>query len=318
MMAFALPHGVTTYLSLPLTQQSVYNGVVSGVTSNTIAVDDTPAPFTTNVSAVTLPYFVKFLSGNEVGRVLLIVANTTSTLTLDTSDHTTGAVVALNTTSFSVEPGDSFEIFPGDTLASVFGSGAAGNPLILTGASSQVASDEVSLYTTVGTAPHTYYYNTIAGFWELAGSVANANNTIIYPYSALTVTRRATHADTTLVLQGRVTPVNASTKTVSHEGVYGSTHYASDVTLSQLQFGSGWRTGDSMSTADNLSVWNAAEGRFDIYYQRPDSTWRKYGNNVTDQSGVVIPAGTVVTIQRRSTLTGAEAFLVSAMPYSLE
>jgi hypothetical protein len=170
----------------------------------------------------------------------------------------------------------------------------------------------------VGAAAKTYYFNSVAGFWELTGSVANANNTIIYPYSAFTVTRRASHGDTTLVLLGRVTPVSASTKTVSRAAVYTSSHYASDIMLSQLKFGSNWQTGLSAQTADTLSVWNSVEGRFDIYYQKPDSTWRKYGDTTTDQSSFIIPAGTVTAIQKRSLVVGAQAFLVSAMPYSLE
>jgi len=200
----------------------------------------------------------------------------------------------------------------------VFGTNAAGNPLALSGAPTQLTADEVSLYTMVGAAPKTYYFNTVAGFWELAGYVANANNAVIYPYSAFTVTRRAAHGDTTLVLQGRVTPVNASTKTVSHSAVYTSSHYASDIMLSQLKFGSNWQTGATAQTADTLSVWNATEGQFDIYYQRPDSTWRKYGDNTTDRSSFTIPAGTVTAIQKRSIVAGAQAFLVSAMPYSLD
>jgi hypothetical protein len=115
-----------------------------------------------------------------------------------------------------------------------------------------------------------------------------------------------------------VTPVSASTKTVSRAAVYTSSHYASDIMLSQLKFGSNWQTGLSAQTADTLSVWNSVEGRFDIYYQKPDSTWRKYGDTTTDQSSFIIPAGTVTAIQKRSLVVGAQAFLVSAMPYSLE
>ena len=287
------------------------------VSTNTISVDDTPAPFTTSLATAAAPYFVKFLTGNESGRVLLIDANTSNTLTLDTTDHNTGAAVALTTTSFSVEVGDSFEIFPGDTLASVFGTGAADSPLVLTGNTTPVAADEVWLYNTFGTPARAFYFNTAVGYWESPGSTVNANNTIIYPYSAFSVMRRANHADTTLVLQGRVTPVGASTKTVSLSAVYTSTHYATDVTLSQLKFGSNWQTSNTEQTADTLSVWNAAAGVFDVYYQLPDSTWRKNGDTVTDQSSFTISAGTVTMIQKRTIVVGAQAFLVSALPYTL-
>jgi uncharacterized protein (TIGR02597 family) len=318
MMQFSIPQGLTSYLSLPLTKEAVYSGSVASVTANTITVDDSPAPFTSSVATAGAPYFMKFLTGNEAGRVLLIDTNTTSSLTVDTTDHTTGSAVALTTTGFSVEAGDSFEIFPGDTIASVFGDGSSGNPLVLTGGKTLAASDAVALYTTVGAAAQTYFYDTTSGYWRLSNNAANANNAIVYPYSAFTVIRRAGHGDTTLALSGRVTPVNASTKTVSRAAVYTSSHYASDIMLSQLQFGSNWQKGNMVETADTLSVWNATEGRFDIYYQKLDSTWRKFGNATTDQSSFTIPAGTVTTIQKRSAVSGAQAFLVSAMPYTLE
>jgi uncharacterized protein (TIGR02597 family) len=318
MMALALPSGKTSYLSLPLTKQSAYTGMVASVTANSITVDDSPAPFTTNFATAAAPYFVKFLTGSEAGRVLLVDVNTADTLTLDTTDHTTGAAVALTTTGFAVEAGDTFEVFPGDTLASVFGTGAAGNPLILTGGPSKNISDEVALFNAVGATFVSYYFNTVTGYWEQVGSTGNANNTIIYPYAALTVERRANHPNTSLMLVGRVTPVGAATKTVSRASVLTSSHYATDVKLSQLKFGSNWLTGNSANLADTLSVWNAALGRFEVYFQKPDQTWRKIGDNVTDQSNFTIPAGTVTAIGKRRVVTGGAEFLVSELPYSLQ
>jgi uncharacterized protein (TIGR02597 family) len=318
MMELSLPHGKTSYLSLPLTRESTYTGMITEVTSNSISVDDTPAPFTTNLATASAPYFVKFLTGNEAGRVLLVDANTNNTVTLDTTDHTTGAAVALTATGFDVEAGDTFEIFPGDTLASVFGTGAAGCPLILSGGTTKSASDEVALYTTVGKPATAYYFNTVTGYWEETNSTANANNTIIYPYSAFTVARRSDHTDTALVLLGRVTPVAVATKTVSRASVYTSTHFAADVKLSQLKFGSNWLTGNSAATSDTLSVWDAVHGKFDTFFQKPDSTWRKFGDNVTDQSNFAIAAGTVTEIAKRKIVAGATAFLVSGLPYSLD
>jgi len=121
----SLPAASTTYLSVPLTADPSYRGHVSSsiaVTSNTIAVDDSPAPWT--AGALANLYFVKFLSGNEMGRVVLITANTANSLTLDTTDNNTGGTVSLTTTTptaFNVQAGDAFEVFPADTLGSMFG-----------------------------------------------------------------------------------------------------------------------------------------------------------------------------------------------------
>jgi uncharacterized protein (TIGR02597 family) len=317
MITFNLPQGVTSYFSLPLTNNEIYTSSVTDVTFNTISVGDAPAPFTTSLATAGAPYFVKFLSGNETGRVLLITANTTSFLTLDTTDHAIGSPILLTTTGYNVQVGDTFEIFPGNTLASVFGAGTKANPLVLTGGTTVGSSDDVYFGTYVGTAIETYYFNTTAGYWELSGSTVNANNTIIYPYSPYAIARQSSHPSTTFVLSGRVTPVANAIKVAGNETVYTSTQYATSITLSQLKF-SNWVTGTSIYTADTLGVWNPGENRFDTYYQEPNSSWRRYPNASTNQSSFAIAAGTVITITKRGTVNSARTFLQSALPYSLD
>jgi hypothetical protein len=278
-------------------------------------VDDAPGPFSSNLATPSAPFFVKMLTGNEAGRVMLIDSNTPSLLTVDTTDHATGAAVALTTTGCSIQAGDAFEIFPGDTLASIFGSNSSNQ--VLTGAPSINTADGVHIFTTLSAVATVYYFNTTAGYWERNGSTANANNTILYPYSAFAIARRSNHPDTTLVVGGRVTNVQARTKVVGKTGVYTSTHFAADVKLSQLHFGN-WQTGTSETAADILSVWNAATGKFDAYYQEPDSTWRKNADTVTNVSNFTIAAGSVTAITKRQTVAGATSFVPCALPYSLE
>jgi hypothetical protein len=315
LMTLSIQSGVTNYLSIPLLQTSTYTTTVASITTNTITVDDTPAPFTGSLATTGSPYFVKFLSGNEVGRVMLITKNTASTLTVDTTDHTTGAAVALTTTSFEVQAGDVFEIFPGDTLASIFGNNTSTNPLVLTGGTTKT-SDIVGLYSTSNN-PTKYYFNTTANQWEQVGTAANANNIVIYPYSAFTVDRLATHPTTSLTLNGRVTQVVPTTKVVSRGTVFTSTQLAVGVKLSQLQL-TNWVQGSTLTTADNLCVWNPSLNAFDTYYQRPDSTWRKSTDATTDQSSFVIMAGTVTKILKRTAVSGATAFLQSSLPYAVQ
>jgi len=318
MITFTITHGKSNYLSLPLTNTPTYTSVVTAVTANTISVDDTPAPFTSNLATPAAPYFVKFLSGKESGRVLLIISNTSGALALDTTDHISGSAIALTTTSCNVQIGDAFEIFRGDTFASVFGDGTTQNPLLLTGARTALTADVISLFTTAGATNAVYFFNTVLGYWEQNGTRVNANNTIIYPYSAFIVTNRVRHPDVTLVLAGRVTEVPAETRMISNGTVYTSSHYATDIKLSQLQFGSNWTTGATVTVADTLSVWNATLGRFDIFYQKPDLTWRKSTDAATDQSNYTIAAGSVTTIAKRGIVNGAAAFLASSLPYSLD
>jgi uncharacterized protein (TIGR02597 family) len=317
MITFTLTHGVTNYLSLPLTNNLTYTSSVTAVTANTISVGDTPAPFTTSLATAGSPYFVKFLSGSEMGRVLLITANTTNSLTLNTTDNSS-QTVTLTTSGFSAAVGDTFEIFPGDTLASVFGNNTAQNPLLLNGSTNVFMADSVSIYNPALVRWQSYYFNTANGYWELNGFASNANNTVLYPYGALTVTRRANEADTTLVLTGRVAEVPILTKTTgSNAIVYGSTGYATDMTLSQFQLGSSWITGASVLSADTISIWDSTLNHFDTYYQKSDLTWRKSTDATTDQSNLVVSAGNAIAILQRVTVSGASSFFNSSLPYSL-
>jgi uncharacterized protein (TIGR02597 family) len=317
MITYPLVQGTTNYLSLPLTNTETYTSTVNAVSSNTIAVSDTPAPFTTSLAVSGAPYFVKFLSGNEAGRVMLITSNTTSALTLDTTDHLSGTPVSLEATSFNVQSGDAFEIFPGDTLASIFGANTTQSPLILTGGQTVATSDTISLFTSVNNRPQSYFFSTTDNCWEDYGMPGNANDTIIYPYSAMAVNLRSGHAAANLIVAGRVTPVNAQTKLQSSGTVFTSTHYATDVKLSQLKFGSNWTMGSNVAVADTLAVWNPSANRFDTFYQKPDATWRRFPDDTTDQSSFAISAGTVTAIAKREAVTGGQTFLQSQLPYSL-
>ena len=129
---------------------------------------------------------------------------TTNTLTLDTTDHST-VRCGVDGHRFQRRDGRYLRDFPRRYTGSVFGTGTSGNPLLLTGSSNQGAADQVSLW---GASDTVYYFNTGAGHWETTGSSANANNTIIYPYSALSVYRHS-GSNAMLMLTGQVTPTNA-------------------------------------------------------------------------------------------------------------
>jgi uncharacterized protein (TIGR02597 family) len=325
--ATVVAQNTTSYFSAPLSSDPVYTGAVSttvAVTANTIAVDDNPAPFVNtpngtqlaNLATPSAPYFVKFLSGLQSGRVLLVTANTASSLTLDTTDHSI-QTVALTTSSFSVAAGDTFEVFPGDTLGSLFGTNPSQSQFVLKGGTSSLFSDTVSFYSPFLIRFQAYFFNTTAGFWEMSGTSTNANNTIIYPYSTFGITRRSSEPAVSFTLMGRVPEVNRLIKTVgSNSVVYDSTGYPVDMALSQLHLGN-WTTGTSSIFADTLSVWDPALLRFDTYFQMSDSSWRRSGAGTTDQRNFVIPAGTTVLFVKRGTANGSTSYLQAPLPYTL-
>jgi uncharacterized protein (TIGR02597 family) len=238
--ATAVGQNTTSYYSVPLSNDPAYTGAVSTVAAATITIAD--SPWTPN-QFTTAPYFVKFLSGLQSGRVIKVVSNTANTLTLDTSDNS-AQVVPLNTTNFSVASPDTFEVFAGDTLASLFGVNTQQSPLVLQGGTSVVTSDTVSIYNASLLHSLSYYFDTTAGFWKMYGSSANANNTVVYPYSAFAITRRSGEAATSFTLMGRVPEVTRLIKTTgSNSVIYNSTGYPVDMELSQLDLGANWTQG---------------------------------------------------------------------------
>jgi len=316
-MQLNLPAGKTTCLSLPLTPAPVFTGVVSGVTATTISVSTTTAPFTSSLAQAGAPYFVEFLSGNESGRIMLITSNTTRSLTLDTTDNQASWMnVSLTTAGYNVKAGDAFEIFAGDTLATVFGAGTSSNPLLLKGGTSASTADQVTLNRATCLTNATYFFNSYAGYWEQTGSSTNANNTVIYPYQAISVARVSGSSTASMFLLGQVEVAKATSKMISHSWTYGGTHYAVGVTLSQLNLGTHWSKSNNGNTADLMCVWNPTKGAFDNYYEDTSSNWHLVSNPSANQNNFVIPAGDGLCIGKYGVATGAEDFLSSAMPYT--
>jgi hypothetical protein len=165
----------------------------------------------------------------------------------------------------------------------------------------------------------TYFFDTAAGYWTMIGSTVNANNTILYPYSGLSITRHASTEPTAfIVLTGRVPEVPVMVKTTGSNSVtYVSTGYPVGMKLSQLNFGTNWVKGTTTATADVVSVWNNTSKTFVSYYQMPDSTWRESGNTTTDQSSTVIPPGGCIALQQHLSVSGSTSYLPSSMPYTV-
>lgn len=393
----------TTYLSLPFAGDPFYRGVVSSViavTATTIAVDDSPAPWTAgefivpangNGGTATVPYLVKFLSGNEMGRVLEITGNTTNSLTLDVTDNSTGQAVNLTSTSptaFNVRAGDAFEIFPADTLGSVFGqytsqaatwtgttttvtlsepnsaiqvgatvtgtgistgttvtaisgatltlstnttatetgvilsfTGAA--QLVLVGGPDNLDADVVSIYNPGAFKFQPYFFNTTTGYWEVKGSAANANNTILYPYGALSVFRLGGTTAISLPLMGRIPEVPVLTKAGTSSIVYGSSGYPVPLTLSQISLGANWQplSGTDFLDADVLQVYTPGSFKFISYYQLPapnSTNWRTKASATNVGGTITVNPGDVISLFQNSSVVGGASFLSPAMPYSID
>jgi uncharacterized protein (TIGR02597 family) len=317
MMSLSLPSGTTSNIALPLTASTVYTGTVTSVTPSTIGVSG--SPFGSSLEKPGSPYFVEFLSGSEVGRIMLVTANTASTLTLDTTDNgASWTTVPLTCANFSVQAGDQFEMFPGETLASAFGTGASGSPLVLAGGTSASTADQVTLNRASCLTASTYYFNTTSGYWVQTGSTANANNTIVYPYTGITVLRPSGGSTETMTVLGQVATVGATFKMISHAWTSNSSHCAVGIKLSQLNLGAAWLKSNTSSAADMLCVWSQAQGQFLNFYEDASSNWHIIGNPSVNQNSFVITPGNVISLGDTAYTSGAQDFVADAMPYSLQ
>jgi len=313
----------TTTMSIPLMAPPVYSGKVSSLTPNSITV--TGAAWVAGAyAAAAQPYFVVIKSGSQAGRMLKVTANTSDTLTLDTSDNSTQAT-ALDFSGWALAAGasgDSFELIPGDTLATIFGDNSGQNPLLFVGGSSTLNADSISIFNKSTGLWDAFYFHQTAGNWRKKGdNVTNQNNTVVYPEAGFMITRRSGRpAAGPLTITGTVPTVAPITKfSGTSQATATSSRFPVDCTIANLRY-SHWTKGTSTLNSDVLNVFNPTTGMWDAYYQlSSNSQWRKRGDNVTDYSNFSIQAGSAITITKRGALTNTQSLVSSTqMPYALQ
>lgn len=302
-----LQQGTTTALGLPLLDSAAFRGAAATLTANTIFTAG--VTWTNNQFAQAgSPYFVMLLSGAQVGRTLLIAANTANNLTLSVDDTN------LNVAGFAVLPGDKFEIFRGDTLASLFGDSAAN--LTLQAGTSPFTADTVQIHN--GIRYLAYYFDTTKGFWlKVNGDGTRQNELVLYPDRGLLVARRG--PTTSLAITGRVPTTAPLTRLPGGTTNAVATRFPVDTTLSKWVYaGPGtWIANDSAFVADTINLFNGI--RWIAYWKRAtDGQWRQLNGDASDQGGVVITAGSSVLIQKRGTGTGSAGFFSQALPYVVD
>jgi len=306
----------STFISVPLTNASVYTGPVSSLTTNTITFSGTP--FTSgSLAQAGSPFFARIASGPQAGRAMLITANTANSITLDTTDNSS-QTTGLDASGWSLAAGNRVEIIVGDTIASLFGINTVGDPLLFVGASSVLSADTVSIYNKTTSRPTAYFFSTTLGFWRSSTTSINANSVVIYPETGLTVTRREDRPAVSLTLIGDVPSVAPLTKVTGNDTIVRvSTRYPADMTLASLN-SMGLTRSNSIISADTISIFNPTTSRSDSYFRRLDvDEWRRSGGGTVNQNSFALPAGSVITILKRDVVTGAQSYLASTMPYTL-
>jgi hypothetical protein len=311
-MNFTIPSGsVTTpsvfMFSLPLTAAPPTNlagqtaGAITSVAAGTIT--NTSAGWAAGaLSQAATPYFIRITSGTAVGRTLAIstaVANTGTMVTVDNQ--------GTPLTGLGIVAGDTYEIFPADTLFSLFGSSVLGG-------TSTADADVVRLHNGSGWVE--YYYNTAASQWRVNSIGASQNNVVIRPDSGIIFYRRGA-TPLLLTLTGRVPTTDLQT-VVNEVGSTFIGGFPIDTTFVQSDFRTmpTWvnNTG-SVATADKVNVFLA--GSWNSYnYHQAASQWRN-GSIPVSQNAVTIPAGTPFIVDSPTGTPGLKIWK-RALPYSLQ
>ena len=190
----------------------------------------TPGAFSTSAA----PYFVRLTSGTQAGRVFRIVspANTATRhdLANDGIDLTTlGLAVGVTT-------GTSFEIVPGDTLATFFGTTAVGDSLVVQGGGDALSADLIQVWG--GAAWLNFYYNTTWSRWARDSDTIgdpSRNAFLLRSDRGLMLSRRGA-TPLTLAVVGRVlaTPQRAVHARSENALTFLATMQAGDITLGAL------------------------------------------------------------------------------------
>jgi hypothetical protein len=309
-MTYPLTFGTTSSFGVPLLDLPTLTGIASTVTSDTIGVTDvswTPNQFVNGGAT----YFVAVRTGAQAGRTLLVIGNTSNSLTLDVED------TPLDTAGFAVSAAaDSIELFQGDSLGSLFGSTADGNGFLssgLKGGTSAKNADNLQLFE--GTTSITYYFNTNLGLWVANGSTINQNGLILYPDDGMLITRRGPTGNLTFL--GRVPSTRLLTKFPGGTSGVMAIRFPANTTLGSLNFGAPgtWLAGSNANVADTVSLWTGS--KWETYFKNLSNQWVKANGGGSNQGGTVIRAWSSIRISKRGSATGAAAYLGQPLPYGL-
>lgn len=309
-IVYSLNSGTTSAIGVPLFAEAVYSGAAATVAADSLTVSDATwdaGQFAQPGS----PYFALILTGGQTGRLLLVTGNTTNSVTLAVG--TTNLTGDATTPSFVVTPTDRFELFPGDTLASLFGDGSVTNPVPLQAGTSAFTADTVQIFN--GVRWVSYFFHSANNFWvNASGTPANQNNLVLYPDTGLLIGRRGPNMS--LALSGRAPTTKLVTRIAGGSVSSVPIRFPTDTTLGALNFSNPgtWVASDDPASADRLNLFNGV--KWVAYYKSiTGSKWLQVGGDATDQSGKIIPAGSSVLIQKLGTAADSSSFFSQALPY---
>lgn len=289
-------------LYAPISGNGAVTGRLTGVGASTLT--NSGAGWSANAfSQSAQPHLVKITSGPAAGRIFKISANTATNLTVDNQGtNLTSLGIAVGAT------GDTYEIFPADTIRTVFGAPSDG----VVGGTSPDTADQVQILNAAGDW-EVYYFNTNSNAWVASENSANSDNRVIRPDEGIVYLRRGT-TPLKIVLTGRV-PDTTSRIVIRNSGAsaLGST-WPIDTTLatSGIREMSGWVSGP-VATADQVQIYSPTKGWRSFYHD--GTNWMRVGPAIISNNEP-IAAGTAVVLARRGSSSDT-TILTQNQPYNL-
>jgi uncharacterized protein (TIGR02597 family) len=276
-------------LGIPFNRASVFRGIVTSVSGSTIKAG---TPAWTSGQFVSAVHYLKFRTGPNVGRYFTVTANTADTLTVSAP----GVAIAEN---------QAFEIFPAQTLGSLFGT----TSVALQTGPDEASADLVRIQN--GTVWNTYFHTGTQ--WQISGGTSSQNGAVIRPEQGIIVVASGI-SPVSLALRGSVSITSESSVIPGTGEALVANRLPFDTTLSALKIQSlpGWTKGASASVADNLMRWNGTS--WNVYYHT-GARWQMAGSQAS-QDGASLPAGESLLIRRRDGSTASAAFLDTAAPFA--
>jgi len=290
----------TTALSLPFNKVPDFVAAATDVDTTAKTIQTTGAGWAANAFApfFTNPHIVRIVSGAAIGRDFRIVSHTADTLTLDASSNMAGM---LDT--------DRYQIFPSETLNSLFGPTAPG----LNRNANPTQADNVLVR---GTASWATNYNDPTDGW-LDQSTGEPSGTVgITPDQGILLVRRG-GGDYVFTDLGAVPITNLKTDFPQSKVTSFGNRFPVATTVNGLGLHllAGWNKGPNPTIVDNLLVRGSSSWTtlyFDSTYDA-DGEW--LDQSTGDPAGATsIPIGASVLVVRRA---GSDITLDQARPYTL-
>jgi hypothetical protein len=204
--------------------------------------------------------------------------------------------------------GYSVVVRPHVTLAHAFGD--ASNP-ILTSATSATNADQVMLYNQQTNGFDIYWFrqdpfNAANKEWRLLGQNASENGRVIAPGTGTFLLRRGTSA-AELVMLGEVRTTDRFRQNFAPGLNLIAEAFPLDHSPVDRWFNSdnGFRAATSSASADQIQVFNAQAGGYDIYWYRQDpfnannKEWRLLGQNTSSSLAKLMKADRAVFVLKR-------------------